>query len=56
MTVREGPEQQLRDIWSRQGVPEHEQDRMIAEIEHKASATYLSNMFKLAEIREGKKS
>jgi hypothetical protein len=48
-------ERACRDLWSKQGVPEHRQDEMIADITRKASAAYWRNAFRLAEIR-GKKS
>ena len=54
--MKESAEITLRQIWSRQGVPVHRQDEMIAEIERKASGQYLSNLFKLAEKREEDKS
>lgn len=52
--MKEGPEITLRRIWSGQGMPTAEQDRMIAEIEYKASDGYRRNVFKLIEKRTGK--
>ncbi len=45
--MKEGPELELRRIWSAHGVSEQEQDRMIAEIVRKASSRYWANEFKL---------
>jgi len=53
--MKETPEIRLRQIWSQAGIPEHEQDRMLENIERDALEMYQRRAVQLGKKRKAEK-